>query len=121
MIHRMFGTLVAAGLANLGTYAAYLGSELRPAAHERRRHPTNVGTVAIQPDALGHFADVALAQAGVGAMLALLGATHTRLDARSILLMSHLELLSFQSGRANGNQAFLSFKQRAYRPATHKN
>ena len=73
-------TLGSAGIADLGTQAAQLGSELRAATHPPGGRPADLRAVSIKANALSHFLDVTLAQTCVGTMLALLSTLHASLD-----------------------------------------
>ena len=74
VVHLVLSTLGTARITDVGTEAANLLHELRPTAHISRRRKANLGTISIEPNAPGHPGDVAFAQAGIGAMLTLLGA-----------------------------------------------
>ena len=54
--------LASARIADLHANAADFADELRPAAHERRRRPADCRAILVEPDALGHLGDIALAR-----------------------------------------------------------
>jgi hypothetical protein len=83
-------TLIPAGVADFGAKATEFASELRAPAHERRRSPADLGTIAVEPDAFGHHCYVGFTQTGVGTMFASLGAFDTGRDAGRILFVGHL-------------------------------
>ena len=89
MISLMFATLCAARITHLGTQATEIGGELRTTAHEGCRTPAQFGTIPVEPNALGHFLDMLLAQTGIRTMFACLGALDAGFDARSELVVSH--------------------------------
>jgi hypothetical protein len=82
---------LGAGLANFGTHAAKLGRELRAAAHPCGGHPTRVGTVTVQANALRHLGDITFAEARVGTVLTGLGTADAGFDAALVVLLSHDE------------------------------
>src|SRR5690606_31710503 len=75
--------------ADFGAQPADVGSELRVPTHECRGSPAGLRTVPVQSDAFGHLLDILLAQAGVGAMLARLGALDTGFDTGCVLFVCH--------------------------------
>lgn len=87
----MLGTLGATGFADFRAHPTDVVHELRTAAHQRCRHPADLSTIAIQANASRHHFDVLLAQAGVGAMFALLRTADTGFDARAMFLVAHSE------------------------------
>jgi hypothetical protein len=58
MLRREFFAFDGASIANLCTKPAKLFQKPRSAAHEGRRLPTKLGTVPVEPNALGHLSDV---------------------------------------------------------------
>jgi hypothetical protein len=80
---------VAAGFTNLCAEPTDILGESRVTTQPCRRVPTDLGAIPVQPDTFGHFGDVLLAQTGIRAMLALLGALDTGFDAGLILLVGH--------------------------------
>src|SRR5262249_20667066 len=98
--------LLRAGVAGLGAEPAPIVDEARAAAHEGGGHPAEGGAVTVQADALGQVGHVGLAQAGVGAVVALLGAARTGLDARAVSLMAHGSL-RVRSGTGARQQTFM--------------
>jgi hypothetical protein len=91
VLNLVLRALRAAGIADFGAYPTDLVDEVRSAAHVSRRGPADRSAVLVKPKALGHLGNFALAQASVGAVLALLGTSHAGFDARLVLLMSHLD------------------------------
>jgi hypothetical protein len=89
VIDAVLPALRAARLTDFRAQQAQLVRELRIAAHEGRGLPTKGGTVAIEPDAIDHARDIALLQAGTGAVLAVLGTGNTGIDTRFELMMCH--------------------------------
>jgi hypothetical protein len=85
----MFAAFGGAGIAYRCAQHAQLVHEWRPMAHERRRLPADGRTVTIVADAIDHALDVVFVETRVGTMMTLLSATHTRLDARLMLLVGH--------------------------------
>src|SRR5262245_37069013 len=75
-----------AAVARLGARPADGGGQGRAAAHVTGANPAQLGAVAACPDAFGHLG---VADAGVAAVLARLGARDARLDAASELLVGH--------------------------------
>src|SRR5262249_3646825 len=80
--------LDGAGVAGVGAEPAHLVDEARAAAHEGGGQPAQRGAVTVQADALGQVGHVGLAQAGVGAVVALLSAAGAGLDARMASMMT---------------------------------
>lgn len=68
------------GIADLGADAANFAGELRATAHKGRSTPTDFSTVAVESNALGHHADILLAQTGIGTALAFLRALNACLN-----------------------------------------
>ena len=92
MIDLVLAALRAAGFANLRANAADILHKPRIPAHKGRSRPADLGAVFVQPNALGHFLHVLLAQAGVGTVLALLSTAYACFDAGLKLLMAHGDL-----------------------------
>jgi hypothetical protein len=92
MIHFVFAAFRTAGLADFSANAAEVLRKLRTAAHKCRRSPAGLGAITVEADALGHFADVRLAQTGIRAVLAFLGTCSASFDAGLMLLMGHFGL-----------------------------
>ena len=86
MLRVMPPTFFRAGVADIGADAANLVNEPRAAAHEGRATPALAGAIEAQPSAIGH---VRHAGALDRAMLALLRATHARLDTGLMFQMCH--------------------------------
>lgn len=99
VVHLVLAALRAAGLADLGAYAANLVGELRAAAHEGRRAPACLGAVTVQADALGHFRHVLLVKTRAGTVFAFLGALHARFNTGMELVVSHINFLLASKGR----------------------
>src|SRR5205823_1670683 len=95
----MPGTLRAASVADVGTQAAQVVHEVRPAAHEGGGLPANRRAIAVQANTRGHPLHVRFAQAGIRAVLALLGTTDARLNTRMVLLVRHGTPLSIRGFR----------------------
>src|ERR1041384_5916234 len=81
VIHLVLPALRSARLADLRAHAAKVRGEARVARHEGGGEPAGLGAVAVKADAFGHHLHVALAEAGVSAVLAFLGAADAGLDA----------------------------------------
>ena len=77
MIVVVLGAFRGAFVADLCAQAADVARKIRLAAHECRRHRTDLRTVATQTDTLGHRLDMWFAEAGIGTMLARPGAIET--------------------------------------------
>jgi hypothetical protein len=80
----MFGTLLGAGIADLGTEAANLTDGSGAAAHEGDADATCFRAVGTNTRTIG-----SLAHALAGAVIAFLSATTTRGDAGLMLFVSH--------------------------------
>jgi hypothetical protein len=93
MVGLMLAAFCPARLTNLGAHAANILHKVRPAAHKRRCRPADFSAVLVQPNTFGHFRHVPLAEAGVGAVLAFLGAANARLNARLVFVVRHEILL----------------------------
>jgi hypothetical protein len=93
----MLAALSATGFANVGAKIAELLHELRTAAHKSCGRKADVGTVSVKADAFGHLGYIALIQASVRTMLALLSTPQTRIDASLALLMGHDGLLEVRA------------------------
>lgn len=76
----MFLAFRTTRIADLGADAANFAGELRAATHEGRGTPTDFSTIPVEPDALGHHADILFAQTGVGTVFAFLRALHARFN-----------------------------------------
>jgi hypothetical protein len=87
----VLAALGGAAVARLGTGTADGGGYCRAAAHVPGADPAQFGAVAAGADAAGH---INVADAGIAAMFALLGAREARLDAASELLTDHVGLQS---------------------------
>ena len=74
VVHLVLAALCAAGFTHFCAETADLVGELGAAAHERGCAPAGLSAIAVEPDAIGHFGHVALAEARIGAVLAFLGA-----------------------------------------------
>src|SRR5207249_3246306 len=90
VIDLVLGALRAAGGARRRADLAQVFEETRTPAHESDGVPAQTGAVAVEPNALGHHLHVGFAQAGVGALLAGLGAARTGVDAGLVLLLGHV-------------------------------
>jgi hypothetical protein len=90
MIGLVLAALGGARVARLGADATDGGGEVGAPTHVPGTGPAKLGTVAARPDAAGHL-DVA--DAGVAAVFALLGACHARVDAASVEFVRHVFLL----------------------------
>jgi hypothetical protein len=84
-------TLRAAQVAELRAEPADIIQKVRSAAHECRSGPADLRAIMVQADTFGEQPQVIFGQAGIGAVLTLLGALDTSLDARVVAMMSHLK------------------------------
>ena len=89
MRHVVFGTFVAAGLANIGTECADCLGMGATSGHGSGSKHTNLGAVHIQRDALDHHLDVSLVQTGSCAMVTGHGAGAASFNAGVVLLVRH--------------------------------
>lgn len=84
-------TLGTASITDIRAYTANVGGKTGASAHQRRRGPTDGGTIAIQSDAFAHGLDIRFAKAGVSAVFAFRGTMATCLDTRFKLFVRHNE------------------------------
>ena len=89
MIHVELAAFFSACFADIRTYSANFMNELRPPAHVAGRCPAYLGTVLVEPDALGHFGHISLTQAGIRAMFALLGTADAGIDTALMFFVTH--------------------------------
>lgn len=89
MRHVMFGTFVAAGLADIRAECADCLNMGATSGHGSRSKRTNLGAVHIQRDALDHHLDVGLVQTGSCAMVTGHGAGVASFNAGVVLLVRH--------------------------------
>src|SRR4051812_37326365 len=78
--------LVGTAVARFGTGAAHGGRQRRGAAYVTGADPAQLGAVATSADAVGHLG---VADAGIAALLALLGTCDARFDAGTELVVDH--------------------------------
>lgn len=83
MVHMMgmFFTLCSAGFTEMGAELANISQVLTITGHERNRHITNLGTIAIKPDAVDHHRNVLFAKAGFRAGITCYGTGLAGIDA----------------------------------------
>lgn len=86
MIVAMTLALGCTRFANVRTDPANVAQVVRTAAHESGCRPANGGTIAIQPDALGHGLDVRFVQTRLGAILAFARGIYAGLETKMILV-----------------------------------
>jgi hypothetical protein len=89
MVRLVFATLGCTCVTNVSTDRADFLRELRRAAHEGSRNPAYLRAIFVEADAFCHDLNVAFAKALVGAMLALLSASDTRVDTGVVLVVGH--------------------------------
>jgi hypothetical protein len=80
----VFAAFLGAGVANVGADVAHFADKRRTAAHERDAQTTHFRAVKAPSRTVGHAS-----QAGIGAVVALLGTTTACDDAGLMLLMRH--------------------------------
>lgn len=95
MLGLMLGTLIAAGVADIGTRAGKRSCKAAVTGGKACREPAHLGAVHIECDTFGHHLDVVLPQAGTGAGIARQRAGLTRFDQGFVLLGMRGVLLSF--------------------------
>ncbi len=89
MRHVMFGTFVAAGLADISAECADCLGMDAASGHGSSSKRANLGAVHIQRNALDHHLDVGLVQTGSCAMVTGHGAGVASLNAGVVLLVRH--------------------------------
>lgn len=89
VIHLVLATRGAARFTDIRTNPAQLLRKLRASAHKGRRQPAGFCAVAVQANALGHFGDIALAQARIGTVFTGLGTFDAGLNACLEFLLRH--------------------------------
>lgn len=103
MLHLVLLALGGAGITNLSKQLTCLGTEMGTARHQRRRGPAERSAVAVGSDTVRHLFNVAFPQAGVGAVLAGLGAIDACFNTGLKLLAIH-GVPRLRGGKTNGDR-----------------